>query len=558
MSSLSRLTVLAALGLCVGCGAHVAPAEPPSPAAPLPVQTAGPSVHAAEVALPPNPTAQVVAQADHEFALGQQELSVGHLVAAREAFDRAIDSLLMVPDGARSDSAISAELDRLLDRISALEAQALHEGDGFTEARSTPAVIDELLGASLEPPKPAATTEEMVAGDLAATPHDLPIPLNTRILSYVELWRGNLHDVMQDALNRSVRYVPMIEDVFKAEGLPLDLAYLPIVESGFKPTALSRAAAKGLWQFEADTGQDNGLDLNWFRDDRSDPEKATQAAAKYLKWLVDQCSGDWYMTLAAYNAGVGRVDTAVKRSKQTDYWSLSESSRYLPRDTREYVPMVLASILIARNPARYGFEIPALPSLAYERVTVPDAIDLGVLAEWAGVPVEQIRDLNPDLRRATTPLGKSDLKVPVGTGATIEAKLATADSSIFARSQFQWHTVKKGETLSTIARQAGVRAANLASANGVTTATKVQVGQQLMIPRATASPALAAHRPATPASATSVPSSAAAGSTTYRVKQGDTLYSIARQFETTVETLKHLNQLSTDVIVVGDKLTVRK
>ena len=212
----------------------------------------------------------------------------------------------MVPGGARSDQAISTDLDRLLDRISALEAQALHEGDGFTEARSTPAVIDELLGASLDPPKPAATTEEMVAGDLAATPHDLPIPLNTKILSYVELWRGNLHDVMQDALNRSVRYVPMIEDVFKTEGLPLDLAYLPIVESGFKPTALSRAAAKGLWQFEADTGQDNGLDLNWFRDDRSDPEKATQAAAKYLKWLVDQCSGDWFMTLAAYNCGIGR------------------------------------------------------------------------------------------------------------------------------------------------------------------------------------------------------------------------------------------------------------
>jgi membrane-bound lytic murein transglycosylase D len=463
--------------------------------------------------------------------------------------------LLASPGGARADAVVSTELDKLLDRVSTLEAQALREGDGFTEAKSTPAVIDSLLAAAVEPPKVEATTQELVAADLASTPHDLPIPLNTRVLSYVQLWRGNLHDVMQDALDRSVRYVSMIEDVFKAEGLPVDLAYLPIVESGFKPTALSHAAAKGLWQFEADTGQENGLDLNWFRDDRSDPEKATQAAAKYFKWLLDQCSGDWYMTLAAYNAGVGRVDTAVKRSKLTDYWSLSESSRYLPRDTREYVPMVLASILIAKDPARYGFEIPAVSSYAYERVTVPDAIDLGVLAEWAGVPVDQLRDLNPELRRATTPLGKHELRVPVGTAATIEAKLATADASVFARSQFQWHTVKRGETLSTIARQSGVRTANLASANGVSTKDKVQVGQQLMIPRATATQVPSATRHAAPAPTST---SASASSTTYRVKQGDTLYSIARQFDTTVDNLKHLNQLTTDVIVVGDKLTVKK
>ena len=563
MPSLPRLSVLALVGLCVGCSAHVPPSTASAPPPALPVETASASVgRAAEVPISANPTVSLVARADQEFSNGQEELSLGHLVAAREAFDRAVDTLLTAPGGARSSPEVSADLDRLLDRITALEAQALHDGDGFTEARSTPAVIDALLLAAVDPPKPAATTEEMVAADLAGTPHDLPIPLNTRILSDVELWRGTLHDVMQDALDRSVRYVPMIQDVLKAEGLPLDLAYLPIVESGFRPTALSRAAAKGLWQFEADTAHENGLDLNWFRDDRSDPEKATQAAARYLKWLIDQNSGDWFMTLAAYNAGVGRVDAAVKRSKLTDYWALSESSRYLPRDTREYVPMVLASILIARNPTRYGFEIPAVSSLPYERVTVPDAIDLGVVAEWAGVPVEQLRDLNPELRRSTTPLGRHELKVPVGTAATIEARLATADPSVFARSQFQWHTVKRGESLFSIARQAGVRTANLASANGIATGAPVQVGQQLMIPRATASPTLATHRPAV-ALAGPAPSQAGAGNAAtssgiYRVKPGDTLYSIARQFDMTVDTLKHLNQLSTDIIVVGDKLTVRR
>lgn len=556
MRSLPRLTVLAGLGLCVGCSAHVPPATPASDSShTLPLSAPAVPGPGRTIALPASPAAQIVAEADRDFAAGQQELSLGHLVAAREAFDRAVDVLLMAPGGARSDPAVSADLDRKLDRISALEAQALHEGDGFTEAGSTPAVIDEILDASVAPPAPEATTEELVAADLAVTRHDLPIPMNTEVISDVELWRGTLHDVMQDALNRSARYMPMIEDALKAQGLPLDLAYLPIVESGFKPTALSRAAAKGLWQFEAGTGHENGLDLNWFRDDRSDPEKATQAAAQYLKWLLEQYSGDWFMTLAAYNAGPGTVDAAVRRSKLSDYWELSQSPRYLPRATRQYVPMVLASIIIARDPARYGFEIPAVPSLAYERVTVPDAIDLGVLAEWGGVPVEQIRDLNPELRRATTPLGPHELKVPVGTAATIEAKLATADPSVFARSQFLWHTVKRGETLSSIARQAGVRASNLASANSLTASARLLVGQQLMIPRATPTPALAAHRPtSTPTAATT----AASGPTVYRVRQGDTLSSIARQFDTTVETLKHLNQLSTDTIVVGDKLTVHR
>jgi len=178
------------------------------------------------------------------------------------------------------------------------------------------------------------------------------------------------------------------------------------------------------------------------------------------------------------------------------------------------------------------------------------------------VPVEQLRDLNPELRRSTTPLGRHELKVPVGTAATIEARLATADPSVFARSQFQWHTVKRGESLFSIARQAGVRTANLASANGIATGAPVQVGQQLMIPRATASPTLATHRPAV-ALAGPAPSQAGAGNAAtssgiYRVKPGDTLYSIARQFDMTVDTLKHLNQLSTDIIVVGDKLTVRR
>src|SRR5579862_5600777 len=179
MPQLRRLTVLALLGLCVGCGAHVPPVPAPSPAPPLPVEPVeAPKAHATEVPLPPGPMPDLTARAQREFSTGEQELTLGHLVAAREAFDRAVDILLAAPDGARADAAVSEELDRLLDRISALEAQALREGDGFTETKSTPAVIDALLAAAVEPPKAEATTRELVAADLSSTPHDLPIPLN--------------------------------------------------------------------------------------------------------------------------------------------------------------------------------------------------------------------------------------------------------------------------------------------------------------------------------------------------------------------------------------------
>lgn len=548
--------LLAAGVTLAGCGSHVAPAVP-APAAPAIPATAFGAGIAPEIPLTVDPTTQLIARVEAEYTQGQSEMALGHLVAAREALDRAVDLLLSAPGGAHSAPALEAEFEGLLDRVTALEAQALREGDGFTEVKTSPAVIDELL--SSEPPKAAETTAELVASDLAQTRHDLPITVNPKVLSYVEYFTGAQHDFMQDALNRSLRYVPMIESVFKSEGVPLDLMYLPIVESAFQPTAYSRAAAKGLWQFEADTGKEQGLQLDWFRDERSDPDKATHAAAQYLKVLLDEFDGDWALTLAAYNAGPGTVERAIKRAKVTDYWKLIGSSRYLPRDTREYVPMVLASIIIARNPNFYGFDVEPISTFTFEKVTVPDALDLRVVAEWTGVSVDEIRALNPDLRRSMTPRGTHELKVPVGTAAAVEAKLAGADASTFV--QFNTYKVKAGDTITTLANRFKVKKADLAQANQLKTTSRLQAGQTLIIPRDPAAAApLSTPSPSTRPSATTASAStkAAAGPTTYRVKQGDTLSSIARQFDTTVQDLKKLNQLASDVIVIGDKLTVRR
>jgi membrane-bound lytic murein transglycosylase D len=564
-----RLFVVAVTGLLVGCGAHLRPA-PPAPSYSLPIKPFR-GFNAPQVALALDAVSLSIAEAEREFNAGKTELAVGHRVAARERFDAAVDVLLSVPGGARSDPRVEVAFDRLLDRISALENLELRAGDGFAEAHTEPAAIDNLLSVGIfeRPEMATATTEEMVTADLEKTRHDVPIHVNDKVLAYIELFRGRLRSFMEDSLERGSHYIPMIQDVFKSEGLPLDLSFVPLIESAFKPTALSKAAAKGLWQFEADTAKDQGLEQNWFLDERSDPEKATRAAAQYLKMLRDMFDGDWNMALASYNAGMGRVQRAAKLARTGDYWEMSASSRYLPRETREYVPMILAAIIIGANPTHYGFDIDLAAPMAYERVQVPDALSLGVVAEWLSIPVEQIQTLNPELRRGMTPLGNHELKVPIGTAETVEARLHDASPSIFASASFRWHTVKKGETLAAIARKYKITTAKLASANDLRTSSRVRGGTTLMVPVGPASALAAAYsapdRPVANGSASSSTSTKASTNTrsstrtsTYKVRPGDTLSRIAQKFDVSVQALKQLNRLSSNTIVVGETLTVRR
>ena len=547
---MARLAAIAGTAVVVGCSSHAAPVMPsePIPVAIAPA-AAVPQV-APSVALI-DPTTALIDRSEKLFKEGQGELALGHMTTARGLFDRAIDTLLDTPGGAASDSRLLAQYHRLKSRINALEVLALREGDGFTQSRTEPAVIDQLLeAATLSLPEPTRETKAAVAADLATTAHDLPIENNERVQSFIELFQGNLHDFMQESLHRSAKYLPMVQEVFRAESLPLDLAYLAIVESGYKTNALSRASARGMWQFMPATGKEYGLDQDWFIDERSDPEKATRAAAQYLKSLHRFFDGDWNMAMASYNAGPGRIQRAVKQSKVANYWDLTESSRYLPKETRNYVPMIMAAVLIAKNPQAYGFEPGTNSPLAFDRVTVPDALDLRTVAEWTGSTIEDIRDLNPELRRTTTPIGAHDLKVPAGMAPVVEGKLASADPSLFA--QFSRHKVKAGENLATIARRFQVTKTDLAAANNLRTTSKLKGGQSLLIPRVVTT--ALASRPAE----TIVASTGDASPTTYRVKPGDTLSAIARQFDTTVTELKKWNSLTTDSISVGDRLTIQR
>ena len=416
---------------------------------------------------------------------------------------------------------------------------------------------------------PALDQERAVTIDLWPIVPDIDIPLNAKVLRFVDLFTAGRKPFLEEGLGRGMQYLPMIRDVLRAEGLPLDLAYVPLVESAFKPRALSRARAKGVWQFMPSTGLENGLTHDWYIDERVEVEKASRAAAKYLKMLNTMFKGDWSLTLAAYNAGPSRVRRAMKRSGRTDYWKLSASTRYLPRETRDYVPQVMAAMVIARNPAQYGMNVQPIDAPRFETVTLSAAVDLRRIAEWIGTSVKAIQDLNPELRRWLTPVRATyyHLKVPGGTGDIVRAHLAQTDPDELA--PLDWHTVEKGETLVAVARKLKVTRTDLAEANYLSTRARLQLGQRLIIPRAPTLP-FASQRgdpqpaPAFPTVDTVVAASNAAAvaepslpaSLVHRVKQGDTLFSLAKLYRTTVASLKNWNRLRSNIIRVGQRLTI--
>ena len=563
-----RLLPVALIPLVAACGSSRGPKNLVVTPAQAAVVEAAPQVGPTQPV--EDPVVTLISTSERHFKAGQTELEQGHVEAARLEFDRAVNVLLESPYGGRTEPRIREHFDRLVDRISTYEVRALAAGDGFTEKNYEAASIDELLAlsATLGTPAAASSLTDTVRTDLETANHDIPIPLNPRVLAYVELFQGRLHDFIEEGMKRGSRSLPMIQSVFRAEGLPLDLAFVPLVESAFKPNALSRAKAKGVWQFMSGTALENGLRRDWYIDERSDPEKATVAAAKYLRVLAKMFDGDWHLALASYNGGPGRMQRAMKKAGLDDFWALSAKPRLLPRETREYVPMILAAMVIARNPSQYGFDFEPETAPEIDKVTLPRPVDLRRVAEWTDTTIDHIQALNPELRRWTTPVKdtKYQLKVPAGTAAIVTARLTEGPSAELA--SLKYYTVKRGETLLTIARKLRVSRADLAEANYLKLTSRVAPGQKLMVPHeATVLMAAQAERPVPAAEArTTVTESgqlaqAAASSNrvkvNYEVRRGDTLASIARLFKTTVASLKSWNpRLPGTQLLAGQRLTV--
>jgi len=305
---------------------------------------------------------------------------------------------------------------------------------------------------------------------------------------------------MEAGLQRAGRYRQMAERVFKEERVPTDLIWLAQAESVWKPNAMSRAAARGIWQFVPSTGSRYGLAQTAWIDDRSNPEKSTRAAARYLRWLHDHFAGDWLLAMAAYNAGENRVDEAIARCGYADFWELHRRG-LLPNETRNYVPTILAIMIVSKNQKRYGFNVNPDPVLAYETYELPGQTDLRVIADICGVPGETLQDLNPELRRGTSPPGERyTIKLPKGTRKTFEVAYAnlpedqrvrkvvvSRDETVESyrsgyRTQMVAYHVRPGDTLSTLSRRYGVSVRELERVNRISARKSLHKGQTVRVP----------------------------------------------------------------------------
>ncbi len=389
----------------------------------------------------------------------------------------------------------------------------------------------------------------------------IAIPQNKQVMDYVSQFSTTRRKFLEGALAQGSQYLPMIRSFFEAEGLPQDLIYLPLIESAFRTEARSHAGATGIWQMMRTTATFNGLSRDWYVDERFDPEKSTRAAAKLLKTLYGMF-GDWHLSLAAYNAGAGRVQKAMKRSKRDSFWDIAKGGpKYLPRETREYVPLFLASLMVARDPIAYGLNVTSLEVPVYDVVSLAAPLDLRRAAEWLDITVDALKELNPELRRWTTPVRATEyrLKVPAGMGELLEARLVEGPPS-----DLTTYVVKKGETLLGVARKLKVTRADLAEANYLATTAKLQTGDTLIVPR---EPDLVRPTPAAtlasaaPAAASGTESSSGFGTRSlaklvHIVRPGDTLHSIAQAYRSTVDAVTEWNGIVAGVIIPGQELTI--
>jgi len=334
------------------------------------------------------------------------------------------------------------------------------------------------LGHIFTPPpsssSPADTAHEAVAA------LSLPTYLNGAVEKAIDMYSDR--DSFAEALARGNQVLPDIQRVFVSEGLPKDLAYVPLVESEFKSDAQSGAKARGFWQLMPRTAKHLGLEQNFWVDERSDPDKATRAAAQYLKYLHDRF-GDWDLALAAYNAGEGTVSHAMKKTGKDDFWSLAKT-KALPKETRDYVPRIHAVIMMAQNPGKYGIELPRETQLlATDEVSVPAGTDLRVVGQCTGIGVGEMLTLNPALKRAATPLdGSFLLDVPKGKGAEVQRCVASLPPAQLLG--VQKHTVASGQTLASLAKRYNTRVKDIVAVNGISARKHLAKGSELLIPRA--------------------------------------------------------------------------
>lgn len=488
-----------------------------------------------------DPVSSLIERAIALFERGESLFREGRLEEARNTFRESLESLRNSGYDFFANPRLERTYYSVLNDVQALELETLIDPAEMQVSLPESSPLDELGRLNLFTIEVDPHLTELVSEDLLKTRFGIPVVLNDAVLRFLNYYENRGRNYMELGLKRSGRYLDLFREVFEREGLPLDLIYVPYVESLFNPRAYSRARAKGLWQFVKWTAISHGLRQDSWIDERSDVLKSTEAAARYLKQLFT-AFGDWHLALAAYNVGPGRIERILERHGSMDYWTMVKRG-LLPRETDNFVPSILAALIIFRNPARYGFAVEPEPEIEFEVLPVPSQVDLAVAAELIDVPVETLAELNPELRRGITPKDYPDyvLKVPPGRAQMLKDKLATLPEK--KRVVYQQHRVRRGETLSDIAEKYSVPVSAIAQANGIRNVHRLSLGQELIIPvseRASRWLALAPSR-----------------SAGYVVRKGDSLERIARIYGVTVLDLIRWNGLKLNsTIYPGQRIRV--
>jgi membrane-bound lytic murein transglycosylase D len=516
--------------LLAGCPQQQAtpavPAKSTAPAITTPAATPAPALTTAQsvdLAAKAYKAQQLINQVEGTYRSGVDNYRGGRLEAARSDFDRAVDLMLTSGMDLKTDPQLSDEFEQLLNKINTLEMAALKQGTGF----SAPIEAAPLDAADEVTFPPDAALTAKVKEELKTTQSDFPLVVNDYVAGFIRYFSSSQagHAHLLRSLERAGKYKAMISKVLGEEGVPQDLIYLAVAESGFQPQALNaKSGAGGMWQFMP-TGA-YGLARNGWVDERFDPEKSSRAYARYIKSLYNQF-GDWYLAMAAYDWGPGYVQRSVMRTGYADYWELYRRN-VLPQETKNYVPGIIAAIIMAKNPKQYGLEglVPD-PAVVSDTVSVDYAVDLRLVADVTDASLPEIVGLNPSLLRMTTPRDEDfDLHLPVGTRDVYLKRIKDIPED--KRTSWRFHVVRPGESLDSIASSFHDRPSEIATANDLTADATIHAGDELIVPVANAVTAPHAMH--------------------YVTRIGDTLVTVADRFNVSVEDLRRWNHLSSTTL----------
>jgi membrane-bound lytic murein transglycosylase D len=534
------LLVGAAPLLLTGCvpqaGVTSAPAKPPQATAPAlkPAQPSAAAVKPAATAAAPTPAPpQVQALIDAvevAYQSGVTHYHAGKLQAAKSDFDHAVDLMLTSSFDLRNEAPLRDEFDRVIDAVNTLELEALKQGNGFAP-KIEPAPVD-IANDVTFPVDP--TVKAQAIAELKTTQSDLPLVINDPVAGFISYFSSKGRGTLMRSLERAGRYQAMIAKVLAEEKLPQDLIYQAVAESGFQTQIVNgRSGAGGMWQFMP--YGDYGLVRNGWFDERFDPEKSTHAYARYMKLLYDQL-GDWYLAMAAYDWGPGNVQKAVERTGYADFWELYHRN-VLPQETKNYVPIIIAAAIMAKNPQQYGLQsFTPDPPLMTDVVTTDYSVDLHLISDLVGAPLQEIADLNPSLLRMTTPTDAPfELHLPAGSKDLYQKRIA--EIPVDKRTQWRFHKVAPGETLETVAHDYHVSSSEIVFVNQLEAGEDLSATDSLIIP---------------------VPPvfTGKARSTLYKVEHGDTVVTVADRFNITVQQLRRWNHLTAARLQPGRRLYV--